>query len=198
MKADKGTLKWHSIEDAVAEFSKCAATVEAGILKMGRVYVAMLAQFGAEEAKAAVVRAHPSYATRLARIEDVGRGLLPPEALLLANYQLNVLPRLPVAEREELVGGKPIDVLATDGTARKVALKDMDYDTVRQAFSSQGVRDLPRQKTWLETEIRHRRRKQADNADEPYRVEPGKLIVLRPCTIDIETILPALRKNRVK
>lgn len=83
--------------------------------------------------------------------ERVGRGELHPNLMLKSGHQFARLRFLPLSEQTKALDA-PIEVLCINGDKLKVAIDNLTKQQVDQVMSSSGIRDIPAQKAYIESQ----------------------------------------------
>lgn len=116
----------------------------------------------------------------LSKFERIGRQQIVP-ALLVSNFPaVKYLARLPFSEQMRLMGDTIELMVLKDGKADtlKVEVRNLTASQCAQVFTSEGVRNLPAQRTWLEEQAKVNAL--PANGTPKYRIIRGGKVVFAP------------------
>lgn len=121
----------------------------------------------------------------LNRMLDLGRGALHEELLLAGSKGELALAKLPYSWQEKYVK-QPVELLLKKDDkwdTLLVAVADLTPDQCHQVFDGSGVRTTAQQRVYLESQWA-RKTAPPKQANLPYRIVGGKLIVMAPVTLN--------------
>lgn len=121
----------------------------------------------------------------LNRMLDLGRGALHEELLLASSKGENALAKLPYSWQEKYVK-QPVELLLKKDDkwdTLLVPVADLTPDQVHQVFDGSGVRTIAQQRVYLENQWA-RKTAPPKQANLPYRIVQGKLVVMQPVTLN--------------
>lgn len=143
--------------------------------------------------------------TLWASLEKVGRGIIDPRLVFDNDNGTKRLRYFPLSEQKKILD-KPLEVVAPDGTHRKVAFRDMSQSQKLLVLADDHVRSLPEQRAVLDSEKLYDQKKTVDAEytipkkvkEERYRISRGKCIIAGySFTLEeLEAIVKEMRDGR--
>lgn len=122
------------------------------IIEMGQIYVKAIDE-DPENAKR-IADEFASVIPRAAwrRYEEVGRGLHDHRLLLgLGGANTKFIKRLPRPMQSQILDGKKVDLLSTDGTSLKVDARNTTPEHAKQLFANSAIRTISEQREYIDS-----------------------------------------------
>ena len=143
---------------------------------------------------------HPSLSPRLLqRLENIGRGTLHPELLIVAVPGLDRLGKLPLDMQERYLHETVPLVVETEGGTDilQVKLGEVTRAQTAQLFDGNRLRTVSEQKIWL-VDQRAATARKVNRTPAPYRISKGKAIIggMPFTAAELEAIAQELRKRK--
>jgi len=150
----------------IEEFKNLLGDMMANCLKMCEVYVEAIDTDPAWRHKFAAE--FPNFAWR--NVEEVGRGSMHPDLLLIPNQSaVPAIRRLPVSVQAEITGGSKYPLVISGGDNIKVDVRLTTKSQRDQLLADDHIRTVAEQKAWLLTEA-------PDVEEKPARTLPYKIV----------------------
>lgn len=89
---------------------------------------------------------------KISTMQRVAAGYLHPTLLNASGRQYQVIKTLPYNVQERILTDDYVVVLTSDGSNLKVPIDCLTPDQVKQVFDKSGVRDIPAQKAYIESQ----------------------------------------------
>lgn len=185
--AANALMRWNSPEDARQAIVEAVQKLETDLTAFCRVLASAFNQY--PELRDWTRDTYPQLRSRLAAIEEVGRGELPESFLLMDNGKLSRLRRLSSGEQRDLATGARVEVLGADGTARKLRLDEMDDETFHLVIGDKGVRTLAEQRSMLDRKAAAAAAREVPPEPVPFHMEGRTFVADRPFKMNRDQLL---------
>ena len=149
------------------------------IEEAARIYVETIDS--APDSKQKFMERLPSFPSGLwLTLEGIGRKVIDSRLLFSGGSIVGKLRRLPFSEQKKTLDDG-VQLLTAERDAILVKLEHMDSDQLDQVFAKDHVRSLGEQRAWLES--RSEDRVDPQQAESPYAIKRGCLVVYKPTRI---------------